>query len=170
MFAQYEYTLKAIGVIIVFFFGAAIGYGLRGLAADAEIGLLKASHAETLKEISDAAAKAAADALQRQEDLSNQIAAIDQNRTEEIERAKIELDKLRNDIAVGNRRLSVVARCPAAPVVPEDSGSPGVGNDTTRAELDPEAANRIIAITTDGDTAIRQLSACQDYVRAITGQ
>ncbi|WP_286762259.1 lysis system i-spanin subunit Rz [Pseudomonas sp. UBA2047] len=46
----------------------------------------------------------------------------------------------------------------------------GLGHAEARAELDPAAAERIVAIANDGDDAIRQLTALQDYVRtACTG-
>ena len=40
---------------------------------------------------------------------------------------------------------------------------------TTRGELDPAAAQRIVAITGDGDEGLKALQACQAYVREIGG-
>jgi hypothetical protein len=36
-----------------------------------------------------------------------------------------------------------------------------------RGELDPAAAQRIVAITSDGDEGLKALQACQSYVRAL---
>lgn len=89
------------------------------------------------------------------------LAELDTQHTQERERANQTNASLRADVAAGKRRLSVLATsCAAGP----DSAS-GVGHAEARAELDPAAAERIVAIANDGDDAIRQLSALQDYVR-----
>ena len=43
----------------------------------------------------------------------------------------------------------------------------GVVHAARRAQLDPAHAQRIIAITGDGDNAVIALRACQAYVRAV---
>lgn len=83
------------------------------------------------------------------------------NYEKEAEDAKKEIDRLRIDVRNGNRRLSVAVR---SCTVPTTSGN---DIDQARAELDPAAADRIIAITEDGDTAIRKLNACIDQYNAV---
>lgn len=91
------------------------------------------------------------------------IEAIDEtvsNYEKEAEDAKKEIDQLRADVRNGSRRLSVAVR---SCTVPTASGN---DTDQTRAELDPAAADRIIAIAEEGDGAIRKLNACIDQYNA----
>ncbi|MDM9555606.1 lysis system i-spanin subunit Rz [Pseudomonas asiatica] len=89
------------------------------------------------------------------------LADLDTQHTQERERANQTNASLRADVAAGNRRLSVLATsCAAGPAT-----AVGVGHAEARAELDPAAAERIVRIANDGDDAIRQLNALQDYVR-----
>lgn len=89
------------------------------------------------------------------------LADLDTQHTQERERANQTNASLRADVATGKRRLSVLAASCAA----GSATAAGLGHAEARAELDPAAAERIVAITNDGDDAIRQLNALQDYVR-----
>lgn len=95
------------------------------------------------------------------------LADLDTQHTQERERANQTNASLRADVAAGKRRLSVLATsCTAT----GSAAAAGVGHAEARAELDPAAAERIVRIANDGDDAIRQLNALQDYVRtACTG-
>lgn len=90
------------------------------------------------------------------------LADLDTQHTQERERANQTNASLRADVAAGKRRLSVLTANsgPAG-----SAASAGLGDAKTRAELDAAAAERIVAIANDGDDAIRQLNALQDYVR-----
>jgi len=166
---QVKWIATAITAAAIFGVGFATGFGLRGEIANAAESKLQAEHSQAMQAVSDAAALAAQQALARQTELSSQIAAIDAAHAEEIERAKIENDRLRGDVLSGARRLSVVAKCPdGARGVPANSSGSGVDHADTRAELDPKAADRIIRIANDGDTAIMQLTACQAFIKAVT--
>jgi prophage endopeptidase len=168
---QYKWIATAIVAVAIFGSGCAVGFGLRGVIANAAESKLREDHATAMQTISDTAAQAATDALAIQHQLANKIAAIDAARTEEIERAKIENEKLRADIRAGTRRLSVAARCPASGNrLSGDAAGSSVGHGSERAEIDPATADRIVRIANDGDAAIRQLTACQDYARAINLQ
>jgi len=77
--------------------------------------------------------------------------------------ADTEITRLRADVRAGTRRLSV----PTTIYTCEGSTS-ATGNRTeARAELDAETSDNLIAITNDGDKAIRQLNACIDAYNAI---
>lgn len=91
------------------------------------------------------------------------LADLDTQHTQERERANQTNADLRADVAAGQRRLSVLATsCTST----GSATAAGVGHAEARAELDPAAAERIVRIANDGDDAIRQLNALQDYVRA----
>ncbi|MCP2076411.1 UNVERIFIED_ORG: prophage endopeptidase [Pseudomonas lini] len=86
---------------------------------------------------------------------------LDTQHTEERERAnQINAVRLAR-INTGAERLSVKASCPA---VRDATAATSVDHAEARAELDPASAGRIVATATDGDDAIRALSALQDYV------
>ena len=75
--------------------------------------------------------------------------------------AKAKEDKLRTDIASGERKLFIPVQtsCP----VPATADSPASnGNTETRAELDPRIAQSLVDLTSRGDQAIRSLNACID--------
>ncbi|WP_070096232.1 lysis system i-spanin subunit Rz [Pseudomonas sp. NBRC 111139] len=89
------------------------------------------------------------------------LADLDTQHTQERERANQTNASLRADVAAGQRRLSVLATSCSTP---GSSTAAGVGHAEARAELDPAAAERIVRIANDGDDAIRQLTALQDWV------
>ncbi|HDS0925528.1 TPA: lysis protein [Pseudomonas putida] len=90
------------------------------------------------------------------------LAELDTQHTQERERANQTNASLRADVAAGQRRLSVLAtNCSPT----GSATAAGLGHAEARAELDPAAAERIVRIANDGDDAIRQLTALQDYVR-----
>ena len=90
------------------------------------------------------------------------LAQLDTEHTQERERANQTNASLRAAVAAGNKRLSVLTTtCSPA----GSATATGLGHAEARAELDPAAAERIVAIANDGDDAIRQLNALQDYVR-----
>ena len=77
--------------------------------------------------------------------------------------AKNQVTKLQSDIASGELRFSIATRS-----VQTCSDSTSTARDTTsRAELDPEASKSLIAITADGDNAIRSLNACIDIYNQV---
>ncbi|MBT9234284.1 lysis protein [Pseudomonas sp. MG-2] len=90
------------------------------------------------------------------------LADLDTQHTQERERANQTNASLRADVATGNRRLSVLT---SSLLAAGSASATGLGNAKTRAELDAAAAERIVRIANDGDDAIRQLTALQDYVR-----
>lgn len=92
------------------------------------------------------------------------LAELDTEHTQERERANQTNADLRAAVASGQRRLSVPARCP---VVRATAGATGLDDAEARADIDPAAAERIVAITNDGDDAIRALSGLQDYVNRV---
>jgi len=77
----------------------------------------------------------------------------------ENDAAKSQITTLRSNVASGALRLSIAAPS-CVPTAPDTA--PASGNQQARAELDPTAANALIAIAADGDEAIRKLNSCID--------
>lgn len=89
------------------------------------------------------------------------LAQLDTEHTKALTDAQAQNKALLARIGTGAQRLSVPARSPA---VGATSAATGLDDAETRAELDPEAAQRIVAIPNDGDDAIRALTALQGWV------
>lgn len=84
---------------------------------------------------------------------------------DEKAKSEREQDDLRKRVRDGEQRLSVILKTRAACSLPETTNTGSVDNGTERAELDGAFAERIVTIANDGDAAIRQLSACQAYIK-----
>jgi len=76
--------------------------------------------------------------------------------------AQKEITSLRTAVASGERRLFIPTQATNCSVQPSTNASPASGSDTgeARAELDRKVADSLIALTAEGDTAIRKLNAC----------
>jgi prophage endopeptidase len=101
-------------------------------------------------------AKINADNQQKTNSLVQQVADKDAELQKEKDDAKKQIAKRDADIATGKLRLYVKTvgntTCPDAPT--------SSGSDTATAQLDPKTAQSLVAITDEGDTAIRKLNAC----------
>ncbi|CAN2968833.1 MULTISPECIES: lysis system i-spanin subunit Rz [Pseudomonas] len=126
-------------------------------------------HGDDLAAISNAATAQARAEQGKRLALEQQIAGQDQQHTKELSDAQRNQARLRDQLATADVRLSVLlAEDPASGCnVPAATGAVGVVHAARRAQLDPAHAQRIVAITDDGDNAIIALRACQAYVRAI---
>lgn len=91
------------------------------------------------------------------------LTQIDTEKTKVLIDAQAQNKALLARVGTGAQRLSVPVRCP---VVRAGSVPTGLDNAEERAELDPAAAQRIIATANDGDEAIIALTALQEWVSA----
>jgi prophage endopeptidase len=76
--------------------------------------------------------------------------------------AKVKEDKLRSDIATGKRKLFIPVQAPDC-AVSASADAPAADGDNsgeTSAELSGQVSESLIAIASEGDTAIRKLNAC----------
>lgn len=92
------------------------------------------------------------------------LAQLDTEHTKALTDAQTVNNQLRTAVATGAHRLSVKATCPA---VRNTSATAGLGDAEARAELDPEAGQRIVAIANDGDEGLIALRAAQDYINTV---
>jgi len=100
-------------------------------------------------------------------DKEQQMQQLVNTHSRELERAnrdaKDKVNRLQSDIASGELRLSIATR----PVQTSEHSPYPSRNTEARAELDPEVAKSLVAITADGDTAIRKLNACIDIYNQV---
>ena len=101
--------------------------------------------------------------------LEDRLKADDEASHKERTRVQKDTQKLRDDLATTALRLSVVLASGAGTgeCLSAAAGPGGVVHGSTRAELDPAHAQRIIGITGDGDEGLTALAACQAYVKAV---
>lgn len=106
--------------------------------------------------------------------LEARLQAQAKNHWKEMEDAQQAQARLRDRLATSDLRLSVLvdagafaaSRCDGG--VREAAGTGGVVPGAVRAQLDPAHAQRIVAITDEGDRGLIALQACQAYVREVT--
>ena len=130
------------------------GWVVNGWRIGSKIDALKSEYASALQK-SEHEARAKEQALQADHDANRK------KHEEEMKNAKNEIDQLRARISNGTVRLSVPT---TACKVSENTGA---GIEQTRAELDPQTADDLVAIAADGDAAIRDLNLCIDQYNAI---
>lgn len=104
--------------------------------------------------------------------LEQRLAILDQSHHKELSDAQTLQARLRDRLATTDLRLSVLLAAPAGGGHPVSAaaGAGGVVHGGARGELDPAAAQRIVAITGAGDEGLIALAACQAYVREVTAQ
>ncbi|WP_258147292.1 lysis protein [Escherichia coli] len=100
---------------------------------------------------------AIADMQQRQRD----VAALDAKYTKELADAKAENDALRNDVAVGRRRLHIKAVCQS---VREATTASGVGN-AASSRLTDSAERDYFTLRERVDTVTKHVGYLQEYVK-----
>lgn len=103
--------------------------------------------------------EAMAASIEASNTIQAKIAELDAKHTEEMSNARAENDKLRLDLATGTKRVRVAVRdCRPAETA-------GMGDAASTAELDGATSAALAGIAADGDAAIRQLTALQEWVR-----
>ena len=79
--------------------------------------------------------------------------------------------RLRDRLATADLRLSVLLKATADTgngSVSATTATSGVDHGPARAELDPAHAQRIVAITDEGDRGLIALQACQAYAKTVS--
>lgn len=106
--------------------------------------------------------------------LEARLQSNDESHYQELQREQNNQKRLRDRIATGELRLSVVldSGYPASNggSVSASTGPGSVVHGTARAQLEPAHAQRIIGITDDGDQGLIALAACQAYAKAVSTQ
>lgn len=122
--------------------------------------------------VSAAAAKQVSGEQSKRQALEKTLATSDQQHFRELSDEQRNQARLRDRLATADVRLSVLLDATDSASycnVPAASASSGVVHGPTRAQLDPAHAQRIVAITDDGDQGLIALRACQAYILAIGG-
>jgi hypothetical protein len=106
--------------------------------------------------------------INRADQLQDELSQQDQANHQEKTHAQAENQRLRAALRNGAVRLSIpttAAQC-VNHAGPESSGPAGEP-DQARTELDPATSEAVVAITDDGDDAIRDLNTCIDRYNTV---
>lgn len=119
-------------------------------------------------EVAEATQRAEAQARQNENTLRTESETLRAKLAQEAEDAKTRQTRLVADIRSGAQRLSIAAACPtpAGQAGADPAAAPSFA-DGQRAELDRTAAEALVAIAADGDTAIRERNACIEQYNAV---
>ncbi len=102
--------------------------------------------------------------------LEDRLQANDKTHYQELTNAQKSQARLRDRLATADLRLSVLVEATTPSSCDGLPAGPGTGSlvhGTARGELDPAAAQRIVAIAGDGDQGLIALAACQAYVKEV---
>jgi len=108
-------------------------------------------------EVQAKVAKANEAARQTEQQLNGRIADLSTQLQKVQDDAKKQIAKRDADIATGKLQLFVKTK---STVCPPSNAPATSGPDTATAQLDPAFAQSLVAVTDDGDLAIRKLNAC----------
>ena len=160
-------------VLAAILLALAIGFGgawqVQDLRMGERLAVQDGLHQSDLTAIGNAAAAQARIEQDKRLGLEGRLQSIDEAHFKEFSDAQKNISRLRDRLATSDLRLSVLLAEDSASGcnVPSAPGAVGVVHGAARAQLDPAHAQRIIAITGDGDNAVIALRACQAYVRAV---
>lgn len=147
--------------------GIAIGWAVNGWRMGVELSDLRADHAQQLERNAVAQAAAIAEQQQIRAQLEQQLAAIDQQRYQELTHAQTTTDALAADLAAARQRLRVRIDPASCPSLSAATGAAGLDDGAgARADLHPSAAAGVVRVTGRADQCRVRLTALQEWVRA----
>ena len=170
-----QYRIAAVGLLLVMLAGgsAALAWAAQDWRYGKQLEHQARLHADTLGEISQAAA-----AQQRKEQdkrfaLEQRLHNNDETHHKELIDEQTKQARLRDRLATDALRLSVILAATdttGSCSVPATTAAGSMVHGTTRAQLDPAHAQRIIGITDAGDRGLIALQACQAYAKEVSMQ
>ncbi|MBI6620440.1 MULTISPECIES: lysis system i-spanin subunit Rz [Pseudomonas] len=173
-FGMMPFSSRAVGVVVLLGLlaggPALLAWRFQDWRYAQQLARLAQAQAETLNQITQAAAVQQKVEQDKRLVLEKQLSSSEQTHYRALSDAQRDQDRLRDRLATADVRLSVlldaddVAAGCAVPAAPRTGG---VDHGAPRARLDPAHAQRIIAITDEGDRGLIALQACQAYVRAL---
>ncbi|SCZ23679.1 MULTISPECIES: lysis system i-spanin subunit Rz [Pseudomonas] len=161
---------RLLGLVLLAAVSAALAWQFQDWRYGRQLAEQARLHAETLNQLTSAAATAQQAEQDKRLALEQRLAASEQTHYRALNDAQRDQDRLRDRLATADLRLSVLIDAGDAAQgcgVPAASGASGVDHAAIRARLDPAYARRIVAITGEGDRGLIALQACQAYIRAL---
>lgn len=132
-----------------------------------QLASLKATHAETLREIAAKTSKAS-DAVRKYEaGVADQLADKDATHYKELTHAQSETSRLRSCITAGTCGVRIITRsasCAAGGAVPQDAGAGGLGDGAVA--LDADTAGRVLDLRESVQSDAAKLAYLREYAQA----
>ena len=139
----------------------------QGWRYGAQLSNLKATHAETLREIASKTAKASEAVRKYETGVADQLADKDAAHYKELTNAQSETARLRACVAAGACGVRIITRtaaCAAGGAVPQDAGAGGMGDGAIA--LDPATAGRVLDLRESVQSDAVKLAYLRDYAQA----
>ncbi|WP_085630702.1 lysis system i-spanin subunit Rz [Pseudomonas sp. R16(2017)] len=161
------YRLLAVGMLLatVASGSAALAWQVQDWRYGERLAEQARLHTETLNQLTQVAAVAQQAEQDKRQALEQHLATSEQTHYRALSDAQRDQGRLRDRLATADLRLSVLLA--TADAVPASTASGSVVHGPARVELDPAHAQRIVAITDEGDRGLIALKACQGYIRAL---
>ncbi|SDB36353.1 Bacteriophage Rz lysis protein [Pseudomonas sp. NFACC23-1] len=169
------FSSRALGIVVLLALlaggSAMLAWRFQDWRYGQQLARLAQSQAETLNQMTQAAATQQKIEQDKRLALEQQLSASEQTHYRALSDAQRDQDRLRDRLATADVRLSVLLDADdvaaAGCAVPAATGASSLDHGAPRARLDPAHAQRIIAITDAGDRGLIALQACQAYIRAL---
>ncbi|QXZ12488.1 lysis protein [Pseudomonas sp. AO-1] len=128
-------------------------------------------HTEALNQLALASAAQQRAEQNKRLALEQRLTTSEQTHYRALSDVQRDQDRLRDRLATADLRLSVLLDATTGGgngSMPTPTTTGSVVHGTTRAELDPAHAQRIIGVTNDGDRGLIALAACQAYAKEVS--
>ncbi|WP_426205481.1 lysis system i-spanin subunit Rz [Pseudomonas sp. TWP3-1] len=161
---------RLIGIGLLALAAAALAWQFQDWRYGRQLADQARLHAEMLNQLNLAAATAQQAEQDKRLLVEQRLAASEQTHYRVLSDAQRDQDRLRDRLATADLRLSVLIDAGDAASgcgVSATSSAGSVDHAAVRARLDPAHAQRIVAITGEGDRGLIALQACQAYIRAL---
>lgn len=160
-------SYRLLGYFLLVAMAAGLAWQVQVWRYEAQIQRLATIHARELDQQHQLAVRQQQAEHDKRLALEQKLSANDQQHAQELSDAQRHQAALRDRLATADVRLSVLLDASSGCPVPASTAPGSVVHAAPRARLDPAHAQRIIAITDDGDNALIALRACQAYVQTI---
>ena len=168
-----QFRIAAISLLLVILAGgsAALAWTVQDWRYGQQLERQARLQADTLNEMAQASASQQRAEQDKRLALERRLQSKDETHHKELTDEQTKQARLRDRLATADLRLSVVlaATEPANGCsVPTTTATGRVVHGTTRVQLDPAHAQRIIGITDAGDQGLIALTACQAYAKEVS--
>lgn len=157
----------ALAVIALVGTGFAAAWFWQANAYGKVIATNESNHQADLTAIANAGAEQARQALAKQQDAEQKLAALDKNATEQKEKANAENESLRRAVTDGTRRLRIAGSCSAGCGNVSKATSAASVGDAGSIELSAASGSSILDIRAGIIADQAALRAAQAYIRNV---
>lgn len=158
-------------IVLAFVAGTALAWWVEGLRWDADVSKLNEAHTTELKKQSDQAVIDLTNQQKRTEAAQAALAALDAKHTKEMADEHARNEKLRADVAAGNRRVRIAAANLATSELIRNSTS-GTGSlgDAVQIDLTPAGGSAVLSLRESTSRDDQVIQYFQGYITDVVKQ